>query len=220
MVIVSSKFMTSSLTSAKTIGYNRDASESFVLAESALNWLYGRFVYDGNIDTSDDAIDNQININLEDARDLANHYMYFVSDNIQINQTEPSVLQRVANGEGNNSNGLVNGRVIPETTATLLVDDLFTDVARPVVLFQTADGIQQSDRSWNQVPGNNRAAVWIELVGDPLQGNRIHLFVQSVAEVGQSRSYIQRYIGQYSDALGYDISALTEANPNPGNVNQ
>lgn len=216
--MISIRFFSGSLTESKIAGYNRDAEESFQLAESALNTVYGGFIYNADFYDEDDIIDNQAVINLDEPLPLPNPYMYFVSGSGLIEQTVPSILQRVADGEARSTGGTVNGSQVSPTSTTLLLSNLFNGTAQPLIFTPSDSGLQQRDDAWSTLPANKgKAAVWIEITRDAFQENRLYLFVQSLAQVGKSKSYIQRYIGEYSDLLGTNVWALTEANPNPGN---
>ena len=214
--MISIKFFSANLNDSKIAGYNRDAEESFQLAEGTLNLVYGGFIYDANFD-SIPGPDNQGIIDLDDALPLPSHYMFFVSASNKIEQTSPSILQRIADGEARASNGDVNNAVVSSTATTLLLTDLFNNKSYPLIFTPGATGLQPQDGHWNDFSASDgKAAAWIEITRDAFQGNRLYLFAQTMAQVGKSKSYLQRYIGEYSDALGNNVWALTEANPNPG----
>lgn len=74
--------------------------------------------------------------------------------------------------------------------------------------------------SWDaQKAGNDYnqtiAAAWAEITQNPANSNAMDLWVQAVAQVGWSKSYLQRYIGTYyPPARGgglSDIGVLIEA---------
>lgn len=214
--MISIKFFSANLNDSKIAGYNRDAEESFQLAESALNLVYGGFVYDADMDLNPGP-DNQGVINLDDALPLPSHYMFIVSSSDKIEQTTPSILQRIADGEARASKGNVAGARILPTATTLLLTDLFNTTSAPLIFTPGNTGLQQHKNGhWNDFPASDgKAAAWIEITRDAFQVNRLYLFAQTMAQVGKSKSYLQRYIGEYSDVLGNNVWALTEANPNP-----
>ena len=215
--MISIKFFSANLNDSKIAGYNRDAEESFQLAESTLNLVYGGFIYDADLDSTSGP-DNQGFINLDDALPLPSPYMFFVSTNDKIEQTTPSILQRVADGEARATTGDVNNAVVSSTATTLLLTDLFNNESYPLIFTPGATGLQQQKNAhWNDFSASDgKAAAWIEITRDAFQSNRLYLFAQTMAQVGKSKSYLQRYIGEYSDVLGSNVWALTEANPNPG----
>lgn len=215
LISLSVSFFSGSITSNKIAGYNRDAEESFMLCESALNLVYGGFIFQGDFN-QDQKVDNEQTINLDNPLPLPNPYMYIVSDNGKIEQTTPSILQRVADGEARAVSGTVNSASISPTSTSLMINDLFSNSVKPILFIQDSNGIQQTTGNWNSVPNSpGKAAVWIEVIRDSVQPNKLYLFVQSAAQVGKSKSYIQRYIGGYSDILGGQVNALTESNPAP-----
>ena len=214
--IVSIKYFSGSISSKKVAAYSRDAEESFMLAESAMNTLYGGFIYEGDFN-QDDVFDKQVPINIEAPAPFGNKYMYFVSAENRIDQTIPSILQRIADGEARAIAGEVNGAIVSATATSLRINDLFSGDSRPLVFTHSANGLQPTNNSWgaSETP---KAAVWIEVIRDTFQANQLYLFAQAAAQVGDSKSYVQRYIGEYSDTIGHQVSALTEANPNPGTI--
>ena len=216
--MISIKFFSGALNNSKIAGYNRDAEESFQLAESTLNLFYGGFIYDADFDLTPGA-DNQGVIDLDNTLPLPSPYMFFVSANGKVEKTVPSILQRIADGEARASGSDVTGAQVSPTTDTLLITDLFSNDIHPLLFIPVTTGLQkQSTGHWNDFPVNKgKSAAWIEITRDTFQPNRLYLFAQVVAQVGKSKSYVQRYIGEYSDVLGNNIWALTEANPNPGN---
>ncbi|MDH5545167.1 MAG: hypothetical protein OEZ43_06215 [Gammaproteobacteria bacterium] len=219
--LVSIRYFNGSIGAKKIAAYNRDAEESFMFAEGALNTVYGGFVYKADFN-QDGTIDKDAAINLDQPSPLPNPYMYFVSAENKIVQTIPSILQRIADGEARGRGNSVNGAIVPATATTLKIDDLFGDTVRPILFTQDATGLQQvTGSTWANLDNENaRAATWIEIIRDTYQPNRLYLFVQSMAQVGDSRSYIQRYIGEYTDTIGHQVSALTEANPHPASSNR
>ena len=218
--MISVKFFSSVFNDSKIAGYSRDSEEAFQLAESTLNLVYGGFIYDANFD-DDEIIDNQAIIDLDNTLPLPVSYMFFVSANEKIEQTVPSILQRIADGEARASNGNVNGAQVSPTATTLRIPDLFGESSRPLIFTPVSTGLQmQTEGMWTDFPSSlGKSAAWIEITRDAFQPNRLYLFVQAAAEVGKSKSFVQRYIGEYSDVLGNNVWALTEANPNPSATN-
>ncbi len=81
----------------------------------------------------------------------------------------------------------------------------------PLAFVPDADLIPRpAAQPWRRLTGGDHALVWMELVPDG-EGHRLYL--QSAAQVGQSRRYLQRLLGRYDNRLGRRLGAITEANP-------
>jgi len=142
--------------------------------------------------------------------------MFYVSTGAALDQTAPSLLQKIADGEASNAAAVVYALPrISNATATVRVNSLFIGAAtRPMLYTLNNNGllIDSVAANWNAETNTSKAAAWIEVTQDPVQADAIDLYVQAVAEVGSAHTYLQRYIGTYfaSVTIG-SISVLAEA---------
>lgn len=221
--VVSLQYMERTAKSIQLSGYGRDSSESLLMAEGAMNMLYGRFIFDDDID-GDDINDNTETIDsTKSPPGIPLPYMFYVTGGHGIDQTAPSLLQRIANGEASATSGAVENHSI--SASKLRVDDLFQGGpgTAPLLFVQDTDNaghLKISHGSWNSTNDTHKAAAWLELVQSPTQAGKIQVFVQALAQVGNSKSYVQRFAGTFSATLGRRFGALNESNPatnnNPG----
>ena len=163
-------------------------------------------------------------------------YVYFAGDGTNgISETRPSVLQKVANGEAAmlGSGTRVTSQEVASSMDEILCQDLFS--GGTPMLFTTGPGLDWAGSttsntnnllvasayaSWDaQKAGNDYnqtiAAAWAEITQNPANLNAMDLWVQAIAQVGWSKSYLQRYIGTYYPPAGggglTDIGVLIEA---------
>jgi len=138
--------------------------------------------------------------------------------------TTSRILQAVANGESTaaNSNLAINGQQIGATTR-IKVSELFVDANRhPLAYVVNAAGIPilsegasaiDTTAEWNAASAAlGRAAVWLELAADTAN-EQIHLYIATMAQVGSTKAYLQRYIGphDYSLTLGDRVAPISES---------
>lgn len=204
LLLMTLKFFERTSDSLQMAGYDRGATESLLVAESAMNMLFGLYQHDANLD--DDG-EQQIP-DIQEALDLNNwplHYMYFASADNEINQAMPSILQKIANGEARNESGSVNSNIVNIASQRLKVENLYAGSAKPIVFeFNAQDQIILSTKSWADIKSTNSKAgvAWLEIVkNDSLQGD-YQIYVQAVGRVGNSQSYVQRIIAYVDSRLG------------------
>lgn len=213
--VISLQFMDRTVKSIQVSGYSRDSTESLLLAESAMNTVYGSFIYGVDFD-GDTHPDNVAALDIQqDPPVIPLAYMYYVSGNTGVDQTAPTLLQRVADGEATALAGRINGHAIAATTNELRISNLFDQNVSPLVFEQDKNNpgnITRVAKTWEQANGTRKAAGWLELVKNQDSG-AIEVYAEATAQVGNAKSYVQRYAGVYSNTLGKRIGALNEANP-------
>lgn len=212
---------------AKDSGGIRDITESMILAESALYRAMG-FYLSGNYDDAGIAIPNNMN-NQADMDDVLGNIpsLFYVTNTDtaldEVDQTDPSILQMVANGEAANiaydqrtTQRLVTSAADPLTQ--LRINDLFNNGAgfRPeLYVINPADGLLALSAAldWESEPSPVKAAVWFEVVENPAVADAVNIYVQAVAEVDGSKSYLQRVMIGYDPSflLGEELAALSES---------
>jgi len=217
LVFASSKFLERTMMSMKNSGENRDSAESLLLAESAMNLVYGQFIFDGDVDGNgsignEAAIDNRIPINFNDPLPYIDlHYVYYVSDGSGINSQIPMILQWVADGEAIAQGEGISGQIISSSTSKLIIADLFTSINSPLLYNTDETGnLVKQGTSWNNLISTKKTAVWMELVCNPNDDGAAQLYVQAAAQVGDAKSYVQRYVGAYERTSGVLISPLNQ----------
>ncbi|HLY96315.1 MAG TPA: hypothetical protein VKO66_03800 [Sideroxyarcus sp.] len=152
---------------------------------------------------------------------LAVGYEYFLTNaaGAGITETSAGILQRVANGEARNSGNALADQSVSTKISALRVNDLFINAKlRPLLLTQSRNGLVFSSNSWDKEPAAEKAAVWLEVSRDPdpAHASWYSLYLCSAAQVSNAKSYIQRYIGAYTDQLGAQVIApLSEASNHP-----
>lgn len=210
LMFASLYFMNRNKENINLVGHQRNASASLLMAESAMNKLLGDFSYGADLNNDGDA-DNGLIINPQNVGETV-PYLYFRSDSRAISQSQPSILQAVANSEGRGNSASINDNNIPLSTEPGIADLLTTN--HQPVLYKIQQGeLFKSTQAWNDIAGD-KAAAWLEITLAPQQQDSLLIFVQAVAQTGSSKSYVQRYAGHFSERLGR-LSALSEANPNP-----
>lgn len=201
LLVIATQFMGRSAQSMQITGYDRDAAESLQLSESAMNWAGSQFALGGSLD-GDNIADNLISFDPANAV-ITLPYVYFVSNTTAINSTVPGLLQRVADGQSQNQGGTVTGARVSVAPDTLRIADLTSQGATPIVFEEGNAGLRQvTNRTFDNIRSPRRAAFWIELVLSAGTGD-IDIYAQSVGRVGNSTSYTQRYIGHWSNTLGF-----------------
>ncbi len=199
-------------------GSARDNAESLLLAESALNMMLGRFSsgLDSDGDGTTDKIEGGvIQQNMTNPAGLLMPYMYYVTAGAGIDQTQPSLLQRVADGEslGSVVGGLA-GQDVSSASNVLRVNALFGAGFSPQLYTLNNNSllIDSAAADWDSETNASKAAAWFELAQNPNDSAALDLYVQAVAAVGDSKSYVQRYVGTYyaNIAIG-SIAILAEA---------
>jgi len=226
-------------TSTKLSGSERDNSEAFLYAESTMELLRGRFI--NNLDTQNSAvsgacddgtgtspdkcetgliqqyIQNPIG-NLVD-NNLMPYMFYVTAAGINtIDQTTPMLLQRIADGEAlkpNNAGAGINivSNSVPIAVTTLNLNDLF-DSGSPFLFTTNNNGllIDSNAASWTALNTSVKSMAWIEVIRNPSDNQAIDLYVQAVAQSGNSKRYLQSYIGTYgAQTLGTSLAGLIEA---------
>jgi len=215
----SAQFFSRVTENTRMSGSMRDNNEAALLAESALNHLMGQFVntLDANANGVADQSDaGAIQLNMPDPTAVLMPYMYYVSAGTALDQTAPSLLQKVADGEA--SNAAAAALVVPRVSnaaQTMRVNNLFISASiKPMLYTLNNNGllINSVAANWNAEAGASKAAAWIEVTQDPVQADAVDLYVQSVAQAGNAHTYLQRYIGTYFSSVTIgSISVLAEA---------
>lgn len=239
LMVGSATFFNRINSSGKLSGASKDYDQALLLAESGGNWLAGRFVNGSTTAYTSigcAAASMVGDINCDGIRDddqghpatfapanalLALGYQFYLRDNTNTFGTAGAagILQMVADGEARNQTQNVtfnNNGILPAATPQLRVNDLFVSATiRPILLTQSATGLTRSTAAWNAENSAEKVAVWMELSRnpDPTHPNWFDMVVCSVAKVGDSKAYLQRYIGSYTDpTLGSTVVApISEA---------
>ena len=213
LLVMSLSFFKRTADSLQVSGYNRYAAESLVVAESAMNMLYGRYVYNADLD-GDGVKDIEERIDLKSLTDLPLPYMYFVSTDTEIDQKLPSILQRIANGEARGEGHTLSNHQVSSDAHRLLISNLTTSKAKPVIFqFNDSHQLVKTSRSWTDLASSSEkgAAVWLELVKNEDMEGTVQVYVQAVGKAGSSKSYLQRYIGNFKTTLGVELGGLNES---------
>ncbi|MBI1195178.1 MAG: hypothetical protein GC138_04980 [Gammaproteobacteria bacterium] len=219
LMSTSAQFFNRVTENTRMSGGMRDNNEAVLLAESALNHLMGQFVnsLDANANGTADKTDaGAIQVNMTDPSGVLMPYMFYVSTGTALDQTTPSLLQKVADGEA--SNAAAAAYAVPRVssgTATVRVNSLFISAAMKPMLYTVNNNgllIDSAAANWNGEANSSKAAAWIEVAQTPNQADAVDLYVQAVAEVGNAHTYLQRYIGTYFSSVTIgSISVLAEA---------
>ncbi|MFQ5470770.1 MAG: hypothetical protein ACE5EH_10765 [Gammaproteobacteria bacterium] len=215
----SAQFMNRVSDGTKLSSMVSDNSESLLLAESAMNMLMGKFA--NTLDSDNDAIpDNQeagnIQSNLTNPNAFLMPYMYYVTTGAGIDQNAASLLQKVADGEASGATvEKLTQQQVASNVNLLRVNALFiSNTVKPKLYTQNNNGllIDSTAADWANESGTAKAASWIELIENPNVANALDIYVQSVAQVGISKSYVQRYVGSYFPVTTIGtIAVLAEA---------
>lgn len=150
-------------------------------------------------------------------------YEYFASNlaGAGITESAARITQMVADGEARNSGAALGSQSVTLQAANnyLRVNDLFiSNTLRPLLLVQDKSGLTFSNKKWKDETAPEKAAVWLEITRDPdpARSSWYDLYIESVAEVGNAKAYIQRFVGAYTDMLGAQVVApLSEASNHP-----
>lgn len=206
-------FLSAKSTRSQIAGNIADIDDARRLAENAANTLYGQFVYNADLN-ADGAVDitqlQTVTANATLTPPLS--YAFFVTAGKGLDQTAPSLLQRIANGEAYNKSGAVTGQIVAVSVTQAKVGDLFGATYRPFLYVQGGDGaISTSVSGWDAETAARKAAAWIELTKDPDTPNKINVFVAAAARIGNVKGYVQKYIGSYAMTLG-GLSPLMQSN--------
>ena len=211
MLLATLSYFERSADNIQMSGYNRDSAEALLLAESAMNTLYGQFKYGRDID-DDDIADRDQSFDSNNPSTLPTFYMYFVSgtEPISISQTQPTILQKIADGEARSAartTQTVSSHRVPVDANNLVISELYTagNTQRPVLyILDENNRLSISNDNWTNIINNNpKAAVaWLELVLSPTGNGTIQVYAQAAAQIGSSKNYVQRYVGAYPNTLG------------------
>ena len=193
--------------SSRLQGQERDSLAALQLAENALDLVYGRFIAGADLD-GDGRPDNRQRGSLADP---PAPYIYASPMGPGAETVTGGLLQAVAEGEAGDDEPRI------QTGQTLHIRDLYRAGHAPLHFIADAGGRPvPTTQTWDDLAGGAHAAVWMELV--PAADGTLHLYVQTAAEVGGARRYLQRLAGIYTGRLGRRLGALTEANPRPPQV--
>ena len=122
LMVLATQFLSRSGQSVQMSGYDRDAAEAAQLTESAMNFVYGQFTYGGDLN-SDTIADNLTSFDPIKITTFTPPYLFYVSDLTSITSKTPSILQRIADGQSQDTKGTVNGARVPTLSAKLKVED-------------------------------------------------------------------------------------------------
>ncbi len=218
LLIISLNYLERTADSLQLSGYNREAAESLVLAENAMNYVFGNFIYGADLDKDGNNlvdINQPININALNALPLP--YLYFVTAAAvpAIDQALPSILQKIANGEARGTGNGINGHVVSANSQQLLVQNLYSATERPIVLTLgvnnelTVNGLAVTANDWANI--STGAAVWFEIVQNPVLNGNFQVYIQVVSKVGNAKSYSQRLILNLNITLGNNIATFGQS---------
>jgi Tfp pilus assembly protein PilX len=230
MITTSIHFFTQSTDSTKVSGAARDSTQSLLLTESAMELLRGQFInqLDTNAvinntdcDVAGTSLDKcEASALLQNIATPVNDllpYMFYVSDTSAIDHSMPSLLQTIANGEGGfiTTSLPLNSQKVSSAITELRINDMFNVEFKPMLYTVNNNGllVQSLAANWDAEMAPQKAAAWIEVILNPDDTTAIDLYVQAISQVGNGRSFIQRYVGSYysSDTLGGFISPLSES---------
>jgi hypothetical protein len=246
LMVSSASFFHRSSQDTRLSGANRDYDQARLLAESSMNLVLGRItnfaaasavagttadiipciaaasapaVNDLNCDGQPDA--NQAKpTSFTPALPLPVGYEYFASNGAGITETSARIIQMVADGEARNAGMGLGSQSIPVNGAGQLnIDNLFiSNTLRPLLLTQGPKGLIFSNNTWSAETSQEKAAVWLEVSRDPdpAHASWYSLYIESAAQVGSAKAYVQRFVGAYTDMLGAQVIApLSEASNHP-----
>lgn len=230
LLATSMKFFSVATESTKISGAARDSYESLLFTESAMEMLRGQFINNLDLDGVVSVVscdDSGVSLDKCEADTIRQNimtplasllsYMYYVSDATAIDQTTPSLLQKVANGEGafETTSAQLAEQKIASAVTELRVNNLFTGGFKPLLFTVNNNGllVNSAAANWDAETSSHKAAAWIEVTLNPDVDNAIDLYVQAVSQVGNARSFLQRYVGSYydDDTLGGLVSPLAES---------
>lgn len=218
LIMLSAGFFNRSADSAVFSGIARDSGQAMLLAESALNRVYGQFANGKNLDgqgTDADAVDAKsiMAAIASPPATLSVKYLFYRTSGTAIDQYQPDILQRVANGEARNSGASLTSQAVTNGTAWLKVNNLFvSNTMRPMLYVRDSAGLSASAAaSWDAETAVEKVAVWIEITRNSSHSGWLDVYVQSAAQVGAAKAYTQRFIGSFTDTLGGWLPPLGEA---------
>ncbi len=217
LIMLSAGFFNRSADSAVFSGTTRDSGQAMLLAESTLNRLIGQF-------SNGRDVDGQNGADASDAKALMTalasppspinvKYIFYRTGGAGIDQNGPDILQRVANGEARNSGSALASQAVSNGTGRLKINNLFvSNVMSPLLFVHGSNGLGASAAaSWDAETAAEKVAVWIEVTRNPLHTGWLDVYVQSAAQVGGAKAYVQRFIGSYKDTLGNWVPPMGEA---------
>jgi len=214
MAIASVQFTARTSGSLKTFSQTRDANQSLLIAESALNTLYAHFAYNADLN-QDGTPDNSAPINMATTPPGINlPYLYYFANNSTIGQQQPGILQSIATNEAQANPISSNNAPGFNPNQALRIDNLYSNNAGPLTYQQNENGLLiRSQLTWTQINASKgKAIAWLEAVRDKNNDSIIKIYVQAVGEYQSSRSYVQRFAGSYSQTIGGPLCALCESN--------
>lgn len=207
LMVSSLAFFNRANDATKLSGYTRDSTQAVILAESAVNLLFGKLrsntmtVGDLNNDTLLDGAQARITV-ATPPLPLALPYMFYVTAaGAGIDQATPRILQMVADGESSAPGATTlqpatQAITFPAGAAQRLIrlNDLFiSNAIRPRLYIQNNTGLAASNNTWATQTGD-KVAVWLEVTQNPTNPLWFDLHAAAAADVGQSRGYVQRYL--------------------------
>lgn len=224
LLVGSASFFYRSSNSTNLSGASRDYDQARLLAESGANYVLGRFT---NISTTtytltcpaasmvgdlncDGSLDNgqAKPASLNPTLPLALGYQFFMTSGTGITQNAANSLQIVADGEARGTGAALSNQSISTATTYLRVNDLFVSSSiRPRLFTQSQAGLAPSPNTWNAETSPEKVAVWLEVTRNPENPNWFDLYINSAAQVGNAKAYLQRYMGSYTDLLGNAVIA-------------
>jgi hypothetical protein len=231
LMVGSMSFFSRANDSTQLSGASRDYDQAMLLAESAGDWVQGRF-FNLSSPASADANrcaaqtapslataqpgDLNCNSTLDDSEGKVSSvtptlplplgYEYYLVDAGALTTLRvapaPGILQMVADGEARNTGTALANQTVLSTTTRLLVNNLFvSSTIRPILLTQGAAGLTKSANTWSAETSSEKVAVWLEITREKAGGTGYDLYLCSVAKVGNAKAYLQRYIGTYGSTL-------------------
>ena len=214
MTIASLQYTARTTGSLKTISQTRDANQSLLIAESAMNTLYANFVYDADLN-NDGTADNIASINRDTSPPTVSiPYLFFLNVNNDIAAIRPGILQNIATSEASGSSNSGNAGPGLNPQQSILISNLYSNLTTPVVFSQDSNGtISRSNTNWSQLSSTTGKAIsWLEAVEDADNAAQIKIYVQAVGEFQGTRSYVQRLAGSYSQTMSAPRSTIIESN--------
>ncbi len=212
LAVSSSQYWSNVTRNVSALAHSGNKTSSLMLAEAALNRAAGMFVFGSDLDGNNAEDNAQLSFIVPAAPGL--FYAFYMTDGNVVSKQAPSLLQRVANGEAAGQAGNVAAQAINENVIALQVQDLFGAGYSPLLYVLNGDQLQISNNDWNTERSNAKAAAWIELVQDPVEADQLNLYVQAMAQVGLSKSYVQKYVGalrkQDSQIIGRTVAAISQ----------
>jgi len=141
-----------------------------------------------------------------------------------LSYSTPSILQRIADGEARNSGTSISTREILNSRTQLRVRDLFSTTLapnkaasdpnpyiRPFLFTQSATGLTRSTNKWQDEPSAQKVAVWLEVTKNPTDSTTFDNYLCAVAQVGNAKAYLLRFLGTYPVNLIQMPAPLSES---------